>query len=313
MILLLALGAGALVCVLWGASILAHSISTAFSRPKSSRCMRRRSSQALQSLAGAQFLFAQSGGSRAHRLALLLSALTVSALFATNHPLAFRALTISVSSAVIFWSARTAASAGFAPALTKVLALVVVVGALTALAQAYGIKMESWPALNRAPGGTFGNRNFMAHLTAAGLPLGVLWCIASARGKRGDNSSRDRRAGRVRGGACPLAHARGVACGRDQRSARRNRRADRISAARRAGRPAQDDDRTRSGRRGRSVCDRSSELARLEKREPVSRFGQRRSSITSRAAVGDASRSMRIRRRWRSRIRYSESVPEIGR
>ncbi len=107
----------------------------------------------------------------------------VSALFATNHWLAYRALTVSVSGAAIFWSARAAAKAGLGPALARILALVVVIGAMTALAQAYGVKME-FAALNRAPGGTFGNRNFMAHLTAAGAPL-LVWCIASARGKAG--------------------------------------------------------------------------------------------------------------------------------
>jgi hypothetical protein len=112
---------------------------------------------------------------------LLLSA--ISAVFATNHWLAHRALAISVSGAAVFWSARAAASAGFGRALARILALVVVIGAITALAQAYGVKME-FAALNRAPGGMFGNRNFMAHLTAAGLPV-ILWCIASAKGRSG--------------------------------------------------------------------------------------------------------------------------------
>ena len=99
---------------------------------------------------------------------LLLSA--VAAIFATNHGLAYRALMISISGAAVFWSARAAASAGFGRALVRVLALVVVIGAITALAQAYGVKME-FAALNRAPGGMFGNRNpSWQHLTAAGIP-----------------------------------------------------------------------------------------------------------------------------------------------
>jgi O-antigen ligase len=112
---------------------------------------------------------------------LVLSA--VSALFAGNHWLAYRALSLSVSGAALFWSARFVASAGLGPALVRVLALAIVAGAVTALAQAYGVKME-FAALNRAPGGTFGNRNFMAHLAAAGVPL-LVWCIASARSKTG--------------------------------------------------------------------------------------------------------------------------------
>jgi hypothetical protein len=112
---------------------------------------------------------------------LALSAL--SAFFATNHWLAYRALSLSMSGAAVFWSARFVASAGLGPALARILALVVVLGALTALAQAYGVTLE-FATLNRAPGGTYGNRNFMAHLTAAAVPL-LLWCIANARGKLG--------------------------------------------------------------------------------------------------------------------------------
>ena len=107
----------------------------------------------------------------------------VSVVGATNYWLAFRALAITVSGATVYWTARKIANVGLGPTLTRVLALAVVAGAVTALAQAYGIKME-FAALNRAPGGTFGNRNFMAHLTAAGMPL-VLWCIASAKRNRG--------------------------------------------------------------------------------------------------------------------------------
>ena len=179
MILLLALGAGALACVLWVLPYRSFDLDRFFA-PKELALHVTALVAGVTALAGARS-FSLNRADLALIAWLSLSAL--SALFATNHPLAFRALTISVSSAVIFWSARAAASAGFASALTKVLALVVVIGALTGLAQAYGIKME-FAALNRAPGGTFGNRNFMAHLTAAGLPL-LLWCIASARGKRG--------------------------------------------------------------------------------------------------------------------------------
>lgn len=103
----------------------------------------------------------------------------VSGLFATNHWLAVRAVAITISGAVIFWSARTVARAGLGSALAGALGATVVVGALTALAQAYGVKME-FATLSRAPGGTFGNRNFMAHLAAAGVPL-LLWCAVAAR------------------------------------------------------------------------------------------------------------------------------------
>jgi hypothetical protein len=103
----------------------------------------------------------------------------VSALFATNHWVAYRALTITLSGALVFWSARRVGEAALGGAFARMLALVVVAGAATALAQAYGLKME-FATLNRAPGGTFGNRNFMAHLSAAGLPL-ILYCVATSR------------------------------------------------------------------------------------------------------------------------------------
>ena len=103
----------------------------------------------------------------------------VSGVFATNHWLAVRAVAVTISGAVIFWSARKVAGTGLDSALAGALGATVVVGALTALAQAYGVKME-FATLSRAPGGTFGNRNFMAHLAAAGVPL-LLWCAVAAR------------------------------------------------------------------------------------------------------------------------------------
>ena len=105
----------------------------------------------------------------------------VSGLFATNHWLAGRAVAVTLSGGVIFWSARRLAAAGLGGAVARVVAVVIVIGSLTAIAQAYGLKME-FAALNRAPGGTFGNRNFMAHLAAIGVPV-LLFCIATARSK----------------------------------------------------------------------------------------------------------------------------------
>lgn len=119
---------------------------------------------------------------RADVLLLAWLALSLaSGLFAANHWAAFRAVTLSVSGAVVFWTARHLARAGLGQQLARVLGAVVVVGALTALAQAYGVPME-FAALNRAPGGTYGNRNFMAHLAAAGLPL-LFLAVASARSR----------------------------------------------------------------------------------------------------------------------------------
>src|SRR3954470_15455823 len=103
----------------------------------------------------------------------------VSALFATNWWLATRALAITGSGLTIFWVARALAGAGYERALVTGLAVAIVAGAMTALLQAYGVEPE-YMSLSRAPGGTFGNRNFMAHLSAIGVPI-VLLCAIEAR------------------------------------------------------------------------------------------------------------------------------------
>ena len=102
-------------------------------------------------------------------LALWLLLGLVSALFATNWWLAGRALAVSLGGAACFWSARALARAGHSRALVAALALAGVVGAITALLQTYGVRTE-YVSLNRAPGGTFGNRNFMAHLCVITIP-----------------------------------------------------------------------------------------------------------------------------------------------
>ena len=107
----------------------------------------------------------------------------LSALFASNGWLAFRALGVSLAGAALFWCGRTIARAGRREALLVGLAVAVVLGAVTALAQAYGLVTTSLASLSRAPGGTFGNRNFMAHLVAIGLPV-LLYVSLEARSRR---------------------------------------------------------------------------------------------------------------------------------
>ncbi|HYC30847.1 MAG TPA: O-antigen ligase family protein, partial [Gemmatimonadales bacterium] len=119
--------------------------------------------------------------------ALLLAFLLVSllsSLGATNRWLAFRALGVSLAAAAVFWCARAVARSGLARPLLFALAAAVVLGAITGLVQAYGIVTTSLASLTRAPGGTFGNRNFMAHLVAIGLPL-LLFVAAEAKSRRG--------------------------------------------------------------------------------------------------------------------------------
>ena len=108
-----------------------------------------------------------------------LAVSVLSALFAENWWLATRALAITASGLTVFWVARALSAAGYERALISGLAAAIVIGALTALLQAYGIEPE-YMSLSRAPGGTFGNRNFMAHLSAMGVPI-VLLCAIEAR------------------------------------------------------------------------------------------------------------------------------------
>ena len=113
-------------------------------------------------------------------LALYLAISAVSALFAANHWLASRALAISIASAAVFWCARAAAAHESEGAILSACATAAVIGAATSLAQAYGVTSEYF-SLNRAPGGTFGNRNFMAHLSAISVPALVLGTIGARR------------------------------------------------------------------------------------------------------------------------------------
>src|SRR5688500_14986966 len=106
-------------------------------------------------------------------LGLFLGLGLLSALFATNWWLAGRAVALSLSGAACFWSARSVARAGLGRQLVAALAIAGVVGAVTSLLQTYGLRIELF-SLNRAPGGTFGNRNFMAHLCVIVFPALLL-------------------------------------------------------------------------------------------------------------------------------------------
>jgi O-antigen ligase len=102
-----------------------------------------------------------------------------SAAFAPNRWLALRSVGITWSGLVLFWSARELGRAGLARFLVAGLAAGVVAGVLTALGQAYGLLDSDLLSLSRAPGGTFGNRNFVAHLAAIGLPALIAGAFAA--------------------------------------------------------------------------------------------------------------------------------------
>lgn len=111
-------------------------------------------------------------------IALFLLWSFASAVFAGNHWVAQRSLAIGISGAIIFWGSRSVAPHSSRPLLVAC-AFATVCAAAFSLAQAYGLDTEYF-STNRAPGGTFGNRNFVAHIAAIGLPA-LAWCTVTAR------------------------------------------------------------------------------------------------------------------------------------
>jgi O-antigen ligase len=107
----------------------------------------------------------------------------VTALLATNHWLALRGWAISFSGAVVYAAARAAAREGGGLLLLRALSVAGTVTALTGLAQAYGL---DWDLLagERAPGGTMGNRNFLAHLGVIVVPVTIVAWQAGGRAAR---------------------------------------------------------------------------------------------------------------------------------
>lgn len=107
----------------------------------------------------------------------------VSAAFATNRWLALNAAGVSFGGLVVFVSARRVARApGPRRALLTGLVGAAVLAAVLGLAQAYG---AAWSILvpERAPGGTFGNRNFLAHFLAIMTPPVVVAALRPGRGR----------------------------------------------------------------------------------------------------------------------------------
>ncbi len=112
-------------------------------------------------------------------LSLFLLLGLVSAVVAQNWWLAGRALSISISGALLFWVGVTLRQAGLQRQVVAAVAVAVIAGAITALIQAYMGPMTDLFSLNRAPGGTFGNRNFMAHLAVIGAPAVVIAALSA--------------------------------------------------------------------------------------------------------------------------------------
>ena len=120
----------------------------------------------------------------AGRLDLLLAGYLLlsgfSAMLAANRWLALRALAISASGVALFWAARALRDAGLERPLLGGLAVAIVIAAVTSLLQAYGLRTAIF-ALNRAPSVPPGNRNFVAHVAAFGLPLCLLAALRARR------------------------------------------------------------------------------------------------------------------------------------
>ena len=113
-------------------------------------------------------------------LVAFLGLSAASAWFAVNGWLAWRALAISLAGILLFWTARGLARAGMGHQVLGGIALAVIIAAGTSLFQAYGGHGD-FLSVNRAPGGTLGNRNFVAHLAAIGLPVLVLIILDTKR------------------------------------------------------------------------------------------------------------------------------------
>lgn len=113
-------------------------------------------------------------------LALLLAVAMASALVASNGWLAFRATALMITAAAAFVTAAHVSALGAGDIILAWCATAGVIGAGTGLAQAYGLDSPLF-ATTRVPGGTFGNRNFMAHFAALALPLLLMEVMGTKR------------------------------------------------------------------------------------------------------------------------------------
>ena len=114
-------------------------------------------------------------------LAAWLTLGIASAAAASNWWLATRAVGVSLAGATTFWVARALGRTRLAYRVAAGLAGACVAASATALLQAYGLVESEYISLSRAPGGTLGNRNFVAHLAAIGLPALILVVLESRR------------------------------------------------------------------------------------------------------------------------------------
>lgn len=110
--------------------------------------------------------------------ALLAAVTLASAVGATNLWIAARASALTITGIAAFLTARHLAAAGLDTLLIGWALVAAAVGTGGGLAQAYGVGTSLF-ASSRAPGGTFGNRNFMAHFAALALPATLAVALAA--------------------------------------------------------------------------------------------------------------------------------------
>jgi O-antigen ligase len=92
---------------------------------------------------------------------------------------AFRAFSLTASAAVVYWCAASLRLSSRDRGVVIALCLATTLAGLSSLAQAYGYTFDLFAA-NRAPGGTLGNRNFIAHIAAMSVPM-ILWLVATTK------------------------------------------------------------------------------------------------------------------------------------
>ncbi len=112
-------------------------------------------------------------------LAAFVAWSAVSTLLARNHWLALAGFGLSFSGWIVYLAARQIAPVR-GRTLIATLAFAAPLGSALGVAQAYGADW-SFLATTRPPGGTFGNRNFLAHLTAIAVPLLLLVRLRARR------------------------------------------------------------------------------------------------------------------------------------
>jgi O-antigen ligase len=107
----------------------------------------------------------------------------VSGVLATNRWLALASWGVAFSGLIVLRAAGTVEDERWKDRAAGLVLAAIVLGALLGVAQAYGWD-STWLARGRTPGGTFGNRNFLAHLSAIAAPALLVLGLAPGLARR---------------------------------------------------------------------------------------------------------------------------------